>query len=226
MNDLVNQVLAQGKKLGELATRVHTVQAQLREASDRVFYSLQDSFTFQQGQNVVQNLVFNVPTSEDFEAVRMSAYPFIRRISIANPLLSEVAFRPTVWTFQNVSESLIRYSVDALFEVTTAYSDGTTRRYQNAAFLASQLFSAYTSPIAQENEAILAIPPVSLQSYDRSESPSALVFDPCWRLPKGSTVMARVSPLFSGERDTAGYADGLINEYQIRGVLEGYKRTR
>lgn len=226
MNDLVAQVLAQGKKLEELASRTNAAQAKLREASDRVFYSLQDSFTFQQGQGVVQNLVFNVPASDDFDAVRLSAYPFVRRINISDSQLSDVTFRPTVWTFQNVSESLARYSVDALFELTTAYSDGKTRRYQNAAFLASQLFSAYTSPIAQEQEIALGIPPVSLQTYDRSESPSALVFDPCWRLPRGSTVTVRVTPLFSGERDSVGYADDLINEYQIRGVLEGYKRAR
>jgi hypothetical protein len=218
--DLMMQVLAQGKKLDELATRAHNAQAKLREASDRVFYSLQDAFTFQQGQNVVQNLVFNVPTSDDFEAVRFSMYPFVRRVAInALPTgtTNDLTFRATVWSFQNVSSDLARYAVDALVELTVATSDGETRRYQNAAFLASQTFSAYTSPLIATN----------VQSADRSESPSALVFDPCWHLPKGSTVTARVTPLFSGERASAlTAADGLINEYQLRGVLEGYKRAR
>lgn len=217
--DLIMQVLAQGKKLDELASRAHDAQAKLREASDRVFYSLQDAFSFQQGQNTVQNLIFNVPASDDFEAVRFSLYPFVRRISV-NPLpagtTNDLTYRATFWTFQNVTAVLAFYAVDALIELTVATPDGKTRRYQNAAFLASQTFSAYTSPLAGIDTTGFA---------DRSESPSALVFDPCWHLPRGSTVTARVTPLFSGERSTA-YTDDLINEYQIRGVLEGYKRAR
>lgn len=225
MKDLLDRTIAQGIKLEELSARTHNAQARLRESSDRVFFSLQDAFTFQQGQNTVQNLVFNVPGTDDFEAVRLSVYPFIRKVNLSIGSQSDVTFRPTVWSFQNVSASLVRYSVDALMEMTVAYSDGKTRSCQNAAFLASQVFSAYTSPVAQENEAFLTIPPPSLGSYDRSESPSALVFDPCWVLPKGSTVTLRITPLFSGERDV-DYADSLINEYQLRGVLEGYKRAR
>lgn len=224
MRDLLNQVLAQGRKLEELASKAHAAQAKLREASDRVFYSLQDSFTFQQGQNVVQNLVFNVPASDDFEAVRLSLYPFVRRISVdALPAgtTNDLSFRATTWSFQNVARSVVYFSVDALIELTTATPDGKTRRYQNAAFFAYQTFSGYTSPIETDGVA-----PVGVSAYDRSESPSALVFDPCWHLTRGSTVTARVTPLFSGERDTAAFADGLINEYQIRGVLEGYKRAR
>lgn len=217
-SDLIMQVLAQGKKLDDLASRANVAQAKLREASDRVFYSLQDAFVFQQGQNVVQNLVFNVPASDDFEAVRFSMYPFVRRVSIDTlpaGTTNDLTYRATLWTFQNVTVNLARYAVDALIELNVAMPDGKTRRYQNAAFLASQTFSAYTSPLTGAN----------VESPDRSESPSALVFDPCWHLPKGSTVTARVTPLFSGERDTA-FADGFVNEYQIRGVLEGYKRAR
>lgn len=225
MRDLIEQVLMQGKKLEALASRTNAAQAKLREASDRVFYSLQDSFTFQQGQNVVQNLLFNVPASDDFEAVRLSFYPFVRRVAVEDlpaGTTSDLAFRPTVWSFQVVTPSLAYYAVDALVELVTALPDGRTQRYQNAAFTMYQTFSAYTSPLTTGG-----VPPVGLQSYDRSESPSALLFDPCWHLPKGSTVTARVTPLFSGERVAAlTAADGLINEYQIRGVLEGYKRAR
>jgi len=219
------QVLAQGKKLDEMASRSNAAQAKLREASDRVFYSLQDSFTFQQGQNNVQNLVFNVPASDDFEAVRLSLYPFVRRISVGtlpSGTTDDLTFRPTVWSFQSVDVTeLSFYAVDALLEL-VASADGKTRTYQNAAFTAYQTFSAYTSPILGGG----AFPP-GLQAYDRSESPSGLVFDPCWRLPKGSTVTMRVTPLFSGERPAALTAvDGLVNQYQLRGVLEGYKRVR
>jgi hypothetical protein len=226
VRDLIEQVLMQGKKLEALTSRTNAAQAKLREASDRVFYSLQDSFTFQQGQNVVQNLLFNVPASDDFEAVRLSFYPFVRRVAVEDlpaGTTNDLTFRPTVWSFQDVTTSLAYYAVDALVELVTALPDGSTRRYQNAAFTMYQTFSAYTSPLTSTANTA----PFGLQGYDRSESPSALVFDPCWHLPKGSTVTARVTPLFSGERLAAlTAADGLINEYQIRGVLEGYKRAR
>lgn len=215
---LIEQVLAHGKRLDELASRATAAQAKLRDASDRVFYSLQDSFTFQQGQNVPQNLIFNVPHSDDFDAIRLSLYPFVRRISTDSAVNSDVAFRPTVWVFQQNTVGTFYYAVDALLELVQASPEGKTRSYQNAAFFASQTFSAYTSPIDGGGTG-------NAQDYDRSESPSALVFDPCWRLSRGSTVTVRVTPLFSGER-SVDFADSLINEYQIRGVLEGYKRAR
>ena len=218
--ELLDQALLQGQKLDELVTRAHNAQAALRDAKDRVFYSIQDSFTFQQGQNVVQNLTFNVPQSDDFEAIRLSFYPFVRRINVDTPApntTNDLVFRPTLWVFQFLTADTVKYSVDALVELTTATPDGKTRAYQNAAFFVSQTFSGYTSQIQNSGW--------GLQTFDRSESPSALVFDPCWRLAKGSTVTARMTPLFSGERATA-FEDGLVNEYQIRGVLEGFKRAR
>lgn len=219
MKELIQQVLAQGKKLDALLTRAHEAQVQRKEANDRVFYSVQDAFTFQQGQNVVQNLVFNIPQSDDFEAARLSFYPFVRRVARDSATTSsDLVFRPTLWTFQFTSPVVAHYAVDALVEVTSATSDGKTRAYQNAAFFVAQTFSGYTSPIDATTS--------YLQVFDRSESPSALVFDPCWYLPKGSTVTARVTPLFSGERASEFGELDLINEYQIRGVLEGYKRTR
>lgn len=218
--DVFQQAIAQGKALDELIEKANGAQAVLREAKDRVFYSIQDAFSFQQGQNVAQNLVFNVPQSEDFEAVRLSLYPFVRRVSVETlpaATTNDLVFRPTTWVFQYPSQSVARYGVDALVELTSALSGGSTRAYQNAAFFVAQTFSGFTSPIAAEG--------FGVQTFDSFQSPSALVFEPFWHLPKGSTVTARVTPSFSGER-SADFNDGLVNEYQIRGVLEGFKRTR
>lgn len=218
--DLLAQTMEQGKKLETLVSKAARAQASFKEASDRVFYSLQDDFTFLQGQNTVQNLVFNVPHSDDFEAVRFSVYPFIRLVQSEDPFgagtyfaANDRTFRATTWTVQRLP--IVTYgldvSVDVLIELASAAPDGKTRRHQNAAFFVSQTFSSYTS----------------LAATGRSESPSALCFDPCWLLAKGSAVTARITPIYSGERDPAFVAvDGLIFQYQIRGVIEGYKRVR
>jgi hypothetical protein len=219
---LIEQAFKQGKQLDSLAQRTFNVQASQKEAIDRVYYSIQDSFTFQQGQNIVQSLVFNVPQSDDFEAVRISLYPSVRRVTSENlstGQTNDLAFRQTFWAYQYYSAA-INSSVDALVELTATSPNGKTRAYQNAAFFASQMFSGYTSPLTLETFSL------DLQAFDRSESPSALVFDPSWYFVKGSTLSARVTLLFSGERNPALSPNGFVNEYQIRGVLEGFKRSR
>jgi hypothetical protein len=225
--DLLKQILLQGRQMESLSTRAHQAQNARRVSADRVFFSLQDSFTFQQGQNVVQSLLFNVPHSDDFFGTRLALYPFVRRIAVsalATGVTEDLTFRPTIWSFQYPmftsvgSTPLARCAVDALLEMSVSGADQTTRRYQNAAFAVSQTFSGYTSPVGGTIAS-------DVQQLDSSQSPSALVFDPEWELKRGSTVSLRVTPLFSGERSTA-FTDGLINEYRIWGVLEGFKRVR
>lgn len=212
--DLLKTALEQGQRLDSLLDRVGTIFEARRTSRDRVLHWLQDSFVFQQAQNTVQNLVFNVPKGFDFEAARLNLYLEIRRV-VTDPLLlsdSDNVFRPTTW-FTSVATSVnpisLRTSADALVEITYAAADGKTRRYQNAAFYVSQTFSDYTN--VNGSSAI---------NYNRSESPAGMVFDPFYLLARGSTLTCRVTPTYSGESSESQ----VVHEYRIRGVLEGYKR--
>jgi hypothetical protein len=101
-----------------------------------------------------------------------------------------------------------------LVELIVAFPDGRTRSYQNAAWPASQAFSLFTSATG-----VGATPFV----FDRTEATGGLVFDAPLYLDRGSTVTARITPLFSAINTTE---TALPFEYQIVGVLEGYKRKR
>ncbi len=226
--EMLKQAFNQGREIEKLVSGVDAFQAAQQRAADRVLFSLQDAFSFQQGQNTVQTLVFNVPVSDDYFASRLMLYPYVRRVAVgalAAGTTPDLVFRPTIWTNQFVSgpnapavSTIARCAVDALLEITSTTPGQAARRYQNTAFTASQVFSSTASPFGTVGQS-------NVQAYSATEYPSALIFDPEWSLPKGSTLSMRVTPLFSGERDTS-FTDGLINEYQFRGVLEGFKRVR
>lgn len=210
--ELLKTALEQGQKLEALLDRVGTVFEARRTSRDRVLHWLQDSFVFQQEQNTVQNLVFNVPKGFDFEAARLNVYLEIRRVITDQTLVgdSDIVFRPTTWytSFATANTQVgARTSADALIELTYASPDGKTRRYQNAAFYAAQTFSDYTNV----NEPL---------QYNRTESPAGLVFDPFYLLERGSTLTCRVTPTYSGSSSE----EQVVHEYRVRGVLEGYKR--
>lgn len=212
--DMLKSALEQGQRLESLLDRVGTVFAARRASKDRVLHWLQDAFVFQQDQNTVQNLVFNVPKGYDFEAARLNVYLELRRV-VTDPTRigeSDLVFRPTTWYTSYATSAAPwgpRMSADALVELTYAAPDGKTRRYQNAAFYVAQTFSDYTNiNVGDRND------------YNRSESPAGMVFDPFYLLARGSTLTCRVTPTYSGTSPD----EQVVHEYRVRGVLEGYKR--
>lgn len=221
--DIIKDALAQGARLASLYNKALSIGAAAKKTSrDQIAYQLQDSFTFVQGQNNTQNLTFNIPRSEDYEAVRFNLYPFIRIASIdpATQGVTERTFRPTIWAQQltgpltaGLLRTAFRCSIDALVELTYAGPDGKTRKYQNQGFYASQTFSALSSDVSDSING----------AFNRFESPSAMIFRPGWKMERGSTLLAQVTPLYSGPRDPT--VDDRLHEYQIRGVLEGFKRA-
>lgn len=215
--DELKDALRQGQQLSELLDKVGSLCEARRTSKDRVLHWLQDSFTFQQGQNTVQNLVFNVPKGYDFEAARFNCYVEVRKLVTSDPngAGSDRVFRPTQWfTSQAVEESYGgNPSADAVLELSYSTPDGSTRRYQNAAFWVAQTFSDYTN----------ANGVIPVWQYTRTESPAGMVFDPFYLLARGSTLTCRVTPVFSRPSPSV-LADEFIYEYRIRGVLEGYKR--
>lgn len=215
--DELKDALRQGQQLSELLDRVGSLCEARRTSKDRVLHWLQDSFTFQQGQNTVQNLVFNVPKGYDFEAARFNCYLEVRDLLTSTPsgAGSERVFRPTQWFTSQGKDPSTRDppSADAVLELTYSTPEGTTRRYQNAAFWVAQTFSDYTN----------ANSVVSAWQYTRTESPAGMVFDPFYLLARGSTLTCRVTPVFS-KPYSSDFANEFIYEYRIRGMLEGYKR--
>jgi len=211
--DFIKEAVTQGQKLSGLLDRVSGLCEARRTSKDRVLHWLQDWFVFQQGQNTTQNLTFNVPKGFDYEAARFNIYPEIRRVSLdpATQGVSDVVFRSTAWFTSAGALGVEPSTVDAIIDLVYASADGKTRRYQNAGFFVAQTFSDFMNINNQRVQ------------YGRNECPAGLVFDPFYRLERGSTLTCRVTPVFSSER-TFVEDDARVYEYRIRGVLEGYKR--
>lgn len=210
----LKKALYQGEEIHNLLSTVHRRRGEKRKDKDRILHFLQDSFVFRQGQNVVNALVFNVPFSDNFEAVRLCLWPSVRLVPVDESLYpEEKVFRPTFWGSQSAL-ALVYSGIDALVEMVVAFPDGKTRAYQNSAWAASQVFSVYG---ADDN---------STRIFNRSEAVGALTFDPILHLEKGSSVTLRVTPLFSATCTATANETELVREYKVTGVLEGYKRQK
>jgi len=215
---LIKEAIAQGQKLSALLDNVGARLQTRRTSKDRVLHWLQDFFVFQQGQNTVQNLVFNVPKGFDFEAARFNLYPEIR-VVVTDPAAqgpSDLVFRPAAWfTSAGATADQVSITVDGVVELTYSMADGKTRRYQNAAFYVAQTFSDYVNI----NDNLFS-------AYTSNQCPGGLVFDPFYLFERGSTMTCRFTPLYSGPKPVAPAigADDRLYEYRIRGVFEGYKR--
>ncbi len=178
-----------------------------RDAADRIQHTLKSEMIFNELQNPQADLIFNVPEGNDYEVARLVLYPEVRVVPV-NPETqgtADVVFRPAAW----------------FSEITAVDPNSKARRYQNVGFFASQTFSGVFSSGGFGN-------PLWGCPYTFNAYPSGLVFDPLYRLRSGSTLTVKVTVTYSGPRQPAGeeeLGDGRINQYRIRGCLEGYKRV-
>ncbi len=223
LSEQLVKALAQGDRIAALTTRASKLRRHIRvREADRVLHTLQQSFTFRQGENLQRALVYSVPLGHAFEAHRLVLLPEIRLVSIAAADGdSEITFRPTLWT-HNISEQLNVVNsglvqawpvltdrlLDAQIELSQVEADGVTSHdLQNAPFPVAQTFSG---PVNSDLGGASLI----------SARPSALVFAIPALLAPGTSLQVRVTPTFSGVRTS----DGRLNEYRIIGLLEGFKR--
>jgi hypothetical protein len=211
-----NEIAEQGKQLSKLHAAVSSLGARRKTAreadpADNVLHYIQDSFEFDQNERPVQNLTFNVPKDSDFAAFRFVLYPQvkIKSINTATQGASEVSFRPASWSSDG-NLAAIASTLDAVVEL-SSFDDDRNHKYQNAPFDVSH---TYSNTLFNRGE--------DWYPYDSFLSPSGLVFETPWFLPKGSTMSARITTLFAGQY--AG-VDGRIYRYRIVGVLEGCKHV-
>lgn len=193
-----------------------------RDAHDRVPHCLQDSYTFNQGQNQSQVMMLNVPAAFAFEATRLVCYPEIRIISIDEETVgpSELTFRSTIWSMEAIEN--LNESVDGLIELTYAEANAQKRKrpLQNSGFFVSQMQTLVAQPGNVERIASEGTPQQLRAGQPR---PGGLVFEPPLWMPRGSSLQVAFTPLFSGTgpAPTTDTETGRLYEYRIRVVLEG-----
>lgn len=215
----LEEALRQGDRVAGLLARARKLSSLLRSRGvERVPHVLQKSFTFKQGENTSGPLVFQAPTSHEFEAHRIALYPEIRLVSVRSANgASEVTFRPTQWThsvmlalttgpLSQVWANAIDRLVDAQVELALQVGEEDSREMQNAPFPVSQCFSGSMNSDTVGGTLV-------------TSKPGLLVFQHPVVLRPGRSLLCKVTPTFSGTRTT----DARINEYRITAVLEGAK---
>lgn len=223
---LLARALKQGDEIVELFRLADERMEKRRDASDRVLHYLTDSFTFRQGQNTTAPLVFNVPSGPSYEAVRLMLFLELRSVTtdVAGTGTDDLVFQPTDWTSVGVSV-FANSAADALIEFAYTAPNGQERQYQNKPFFVHQCFS---SPMNVNQLVVLASGNVAqiFQLYAANQYGRGLEFAPFLEVKPGTAISMQVTPLYSGPKQTAGYAaDSRQFEYRIRGVIEGYKRV-
>jgi hypothetical protein len=199
--------------LEKLVKQTQTIDAllarsfRLHRDGDRVPFVIQSSATFVVDATQTSEMVFNVPTDADFEAEYMNLYLESRIISLdTTQRQSEKTYRPADWFYAS-SPFVVAGKAGCLFDL----RDSINGAYQNVAIAIPSAFSAaVTAPIGNFN--------VGLPQY-----PGALAFHEPYQLKRGSTFTCRITPVQTATlNDLEDYE---TIEFQVRGLLHGYKRT-
>lgn len=187
------------------------------DAGDDLFYAYRSSVEFYRGQSVANNMAFNISQDADFDAYRLSIYPYARRVDPTSVANNDVTFRPTTWTSSGLLDciGIDSCAVDCSFQLSVADKTG-QYAYQNIPFMSGSLYCSYVNIYSAAGQQ--ARNPIT-------ESPACLTFHTPMQIARGGSVICRVTPLFSGKDDTTGPATTYI-QYKIVGVLEGKKKVR
>lgn len=217
---MIKDFVKQGTLASNLAKEISDYAAKrisLVDAGDDVFYAYKSSIDFYRGQSVANNLVFSVSQDADFDAYRLSVYPYARRVDPTDSTQDDVAFRPTTWTSSGLISPTINgidtYAVDCSFQLSVSDATG-QYNYQNMPFMSGSLYCSYTNIYSAAGQAT---------RYPITECPASLTFCVPMEVSRGGSVICRVTPLYSGLDDTN---NGVYMQYRIVGVLEGKKKVR
>ena len=173
---------------------------------DRVPFVIQGRAAFVVGATQTTEMVFNVPTDADFEGEYFNLFLEARVISLDSAVPSQKTFRPADW-FHASSPFVVDGKAGCLFEI----RDSINGSYQNVAIAIPSAFSsAVAAPIGNRN--------AGLPQY-----PGALCFHEPYQLRRGSTLTCRVTPVQTAS--IQGLQSYETLEFEIRGLLHGYKRT-
>lgn len=199
----LEKLVQQTQAIDALLTR----SFKLHRDGDRVPFVIQSTATFVVGATQTTEMVFNVPTDADFEAEYMNLYLESRIVSLDATLReSEKTFRPADW-FYCSSPFVADGKAGCLFDL----RDSINGSYQNVAIAIPSAFSgAVTAPIGNGNSGI-------------PQYPGALAFHEPYQLKRGSTLTCRITPVQTST--LPDLEDYETVEFQVRGLLHGYKRT-
>lgn len=215
---MLENFIKQGRSAAALAKDISSYTSEVVskiDSGDDVFYAYKSSIEFFRGQSVANNLVFSISQDADFDAYRLSIYPYARQIDPSNPLNNDVAFRPTIWTSSGVINPVGEDSsaVDCSFSLSVSDRTG-QYNYQNIPFMSGSLYCSYVNSYTAAGQTA---------RFPITENPGSMTFCVPMQIARGGSVICRATPLFSGQ-DDAVYEAYL--QYRIVGVLEGKKKVR
>lgn len=217
----VGDIVKQAQEAERLLERAQGAVATTRglRGGDRVYTPLIASTIFPQGAAAKQDLVFNVPADADFWAYRLLLFPQCRVVDPVGLTPDEVTFRPTSYSGESgstgVASPATRYSdFNTLVDLTFALIyEG--KELQNVDTPAAAVYCM------DAGKWMTAISVTNPTWTGASQTPSGLVFDVPFFIPRTKSLTCRVTPLHLAQRTI----DTRRHEYRVLGVLEGEKKT-
>lgn len=211
LSKLLNLAITQNYHLDNVISKAKEslgVVNSLIDDGDRVWFCYIDKFDFQEKNNKVQDLNFNISGDSDFFAQRISFAIKINRNGETAPIPfvdPPGEFRTTFFNYDGIipTSSL---KIDFQFELTESYADNDGKpqvsKYQNQP-IPSILSFAHNNPFFG--------------------SPSGMHFDIDWPLKRNSVLQCKVN-IISAINELNSAIE--IDNYRFIGILEGYKRVR
>ena len=219
---MLTEIVSQADAASRLLERAQKAASAVRmlRSGDRVYTPLIASAEFAQGNSASANLVFNVPADADFWGYRFMLYPYCRVIDPTGEDPSEVAYRSTSWTVQPNSPGITAspgQATDFETQVDAEFAfifDGRETQSTNTPAAAT-----YCADIEKWSNIFTTAPSNAVWTA-ATQTPSGMLFDIPWFLPRNKTLTCRITPTYLGVRTI----DSKQHQYKIVGVLEGEKR--
>ena len=227
---MLSQIISQTDLSARLLERAQSGMQNVRglRSGDRVYTPLIATAEFNQGASQSQNLVFNVPSDADFWAYRFLLYPYCKVIDPENGTPDEITYRSTSFVGESFSSGFtpqgntytdILSAVDGTFAF---ISEG--KELQNVDIPMS---AAYCTNVGKWG---LQGPLAAGGTWKAaSQTPGGMVFDIPMFIPRGKSVMVRITPTYLGIRTINELApDATLvrqHKYKFVAVLDGEKKV-
>ncbi len=228
--DIIKQADVSERLLARAESAVKRVRG-LR-SGDSVYTPIIGAAEFMQGQAPSANIVFNVPADADFWGYRFRLYPFCKVIDPEYGTPDEIVYRPTSFFSQPMEPGIASPATrwvdfNTLVDGTFGFTDG-GRDIQNVDV---PFAAAYCVDIDKwTNYDVNNTSPTWAAA---SQTPGGLVFDVPMFIPRGRSVVCRITPTYLGIRtitETVSISDVPTtvtrqHKYKIVAVLEGEKKV-
>lgn len=234
---LLKALVDQADRAAALCAKAAAAASTIRglRGGDRVWTPLITEAEFSQGAAPSTNLVFTTSEDADFWAYRLGFYVFCKVIDPVNGSPDEIVYRPASFVGEPSQPGAASAELATDFWTSVDGTFALVYKGQELQNVDIPFAAAYT---AETGKWTVASTIGNSGPYEpfwaaASDAPGGMEFDIPFFIPRGDSLMCRITPNFLGPRSIQEeqLAEGAPNtivrqhKYKIVGILEGEKRV-